>query len=193
MLKRKWTPLSPQVRISEALNASPIGLSLLDLQAHEFLSGLSAHAIAINLKILARRGEVADHPSNGFRVFALTPRGKQQLDFHRICRAKLARRLRIEIPPGTYPDAAQVTECHPERGDDGGRLAAQSAEADGLPTPGRFERLENREEAIAKPLTPTAMISRTYLRRIVNRALANQAPLTEDDRTALAAAIQEAA
>jgi len=166
MFKRKWTPLSPQVRIAEALNTSAVGLSLVDLQAHEFLHGLSAHAVAINLKILARRGEVVDHPSNGFRVFVLTPRGKQQIDFQRICRAKLARRLKIDIPAGTYP-AQTVPQP--------------------VPSP------QAPAEAVMKPLTQTALISRAHLRLLVNRALANREPLTEDDRAALAEAIREAA
>ena len=180
MLKRKWAPLSPQVRIAETLNIAPAGLSMPSLQAHDFLRGLSPHSLAVNLRMLAKRGEVADHAANGVRVFVLTPRGQVQLDFHRMARDRLARRLRMEIPAGTYPAAPAASTVTPR--------STESA--------GATHRIDN-EEKRAEPETSTtvtaASISRAHLRLIVNRAIANPLPLSEGDSAALAAAIKEVA
>ena len=171
MLKRKWSPLSTQTRIAEAINASHTGMSLVDLQCCDYLAGASAHSIAVCLRLMAKRGFVADHPISGTRIFILTDRGKRDLDLQRMARARLAQRLRMEIPLGTYPEPAPSSTS---------------------PQTAILVSLQAAEDTEKVP-THTAVISRAHLRRIVNRALANQAPLTEDDRTALAAAIKEAA
>jgi hypothetical protein len=169
MPKRRWSPLSPQSRIREALNAAPVGLSLIELQAHDYLRGLTAHSIAVCVRVLAKRGEVADHPAHATRVFLLTDSGRKALDIERIARARLAKRLRIEIPAGTYPDGTPPDAS-----------AVRKAAAEKSAVPSQFIRTE------------TAMISRRYLRLLLNRAVAHLAQLTRDERMALAAAIQEA-
>jgi len=196
MLKRKWSPLSPQMRILELLNAATMPMPLADMAAHFFLSGLSTRCIAANLRMLADRGCVADREVRGKRAFVLIPRGKQQLDIDRLARSRLAQRLRIEVPPDMYLTAQAATPAPvhtPAKGVEGGKVAVTPSEPHILPTPGRFERLENREEVIAKPLVSTALIARRHLRALAARALAAPMPLTDDDRAAIAAAIQEAA
>lgn len=192
MLKRKWTPLSPQMRILELLNAAPMPLPLTNMRAHEFLGGLSAHAIAVNLKILANRGCVADNlVANGSRAFALTPAGKQQLDIDRIARARLAQRLKIEIPPDMYLTAAAPQIHTAKKGDDAAAAGPTPPQPKTPPIRATIDQPETPEAGT--PLIYMAIISRRHLRVLAARALATPAPLTDDDRAALAAAIKEAA
>jgi hypothetical protein len=144
-----------------------VGLSLIELQAHDHLRGLTAHSIAVCVRLLTKRGDVADHPARATRVFLLTDSGRKALDIERIARARLAKRLRIEIPAGTYPYSTPP------------QASAGSEEKPAAPSP--------------FVCTETATISRRHLRLLLNRAVAYLAPLTRDERVALAAAIQEAA
>ena len=191
MLKRKWTPLSPQMRILELLNAAPMPLPLTNMRAHEFLAGLSEHAIAVNLKMLANRGCVADRAENGMRAFVLTPRGKQHLDIDRLARARLAQRLKIEIPPDMYLTAAAPQIHTAKKGDDAAAAGPTPPQPKTPPIRATIDQPETPEAGT--PLIYMAIISRRHLRVLAARALATPAPLTDDDRAALAAAIKEAA
>jgi len=180
MLKRKWHPLSAQDRIAEALNAAPRGISLAALCASDYLADLSARAITINVGLLAKRGDAIDFPSAGKRLFCLTDQGKRKLDLQRTARARLAQRLRMDIPVDTYPQSHSHDLASPEK-----KSAAIEAIAPVL--------LSAKPEEADAHATVTATIARHHLRALVTRALDATKPLTESDREALCAAIKEAA
>lgn len=83
-------------------------------------------------------------------------------DFDDIHLAHLINSIREVSPIFDFGQEAQKQRLpymnteHPARGLRSGTLAVSDRGAHGLPTPGSFEGLENREEVIAKPLTNNA-------------------------------------